>query len=147
MNPLFILYSSTLGYTVALELVWGGSIMVFNSRMRNLRFSALGILLAVLLGAGQSQARGDGHDHDRARQAVEAGEVLPLRTILERIEPDYPGQVMEVELEHRDDRWIYEITVLRTSGALVRLKVDGRDGRLLRSKEGPRAEGRHRKER
>jgi uncharacterized membrane protein YkoI len=38
-------------------------------------------------------------DHDRARQAVEAGEVLPLRTILERVERDYPGQVVEVELE------------------------------------------------
>lgn len=127
--------------------------MAFNSlaaKLGSLRFSVPGTLLAVflgvLLGAGQSQARGDGHDHDRARQAVEAGEVLPLRAILERVERDYPGQVMEVELEHREDRWIYEITVLRTGGALVRLKVDGRDGKLLRSKERPDGEGRHGKE-
>jgi hypothetical protein len=37
--------------------------------------------------------------HDRARQAVEAGEILPLRTVLERVERDYPGQVLDVELE------------------------------------------------
>jgi hypothetical protein len=42
-------------------------------------------------------------DHDRARQALEAGEVLPLRTILERVEREYPGQVVDVELE-RDAR-------------------------------------------
>ena len=44
-----------------------------------------------------SQAGVAGDDHDRARQALEAGEVLPLRSILERVERDYPGQVLDVE--------------------------------------------------
>ncbi len=54
-----------------------------------------------LFWAGSSRAGGDGRggDHDRARQALEAGEVLPLRTILDRVEREYPGQVLEVELE------------------------------------------------
>lgn len=87
-------------------------------------------LMLVLLGAGPIQA-GDVHDHDRARQALEAGEVLPLRTILERVERDYPGQIMEVELEHKDEGWRYEIKLLRTGGALVKLKIDARDGSVL----------------
>jgi uncharacterized membrane protein YkoI len=95
------------------------------------RAGVLGALLAALMAVGV--ARSD-EDHDRARHAVEAGEVLPLRTILERIETDYPGQIMAVELEHRDGRWIYEIKVLRTGGELVKLLIDGRDGRLLGSK-------------
>lgn len=70
-------------------------------------------------------------DHDRARRALEAGEVLPLRTILERVERDQPGQIMEVELEHEDGGWRYEIKLLRPGGALVKLKVDARDGRVL----------------
>lgn len=90
-------------------------------------------LLLAVAGAGPGRA-GDGHDHDRARQALEAGEILPLRAILERLERDNPGRIMEVELERKDGRWIYEIKVLRTGGSLVKLKVDARDGTLLGSK-------------
>lgn len=86
--------------------------------------------------AGPQAAHADNrHDHDRARRALEAGEILPLRTVLERVERDYPGQVMEVELERDGGRWVYEIKLLRTNGALLKLEVDGRDGALLGSKE------------
>lgn len=96
--------------------------------------AAFAAVLLVLLGVGASQA-GDGHDHDRARRALESGEILPLRVILERVERDYPGQIMEVELEREDPRWLYEIKLLRPDGALVKLKIDARDGALLGSKE------------
>ncbi|MCP5227212.1 MAG: PepSY domain-containing protein [Candidatus Accumulibacter sp.] len=92
------------------------------------------VLFAVTLSAavGASLA-GDDHDgdHDRARRALEAGEVLPLRVILERIERAWPGQIVEVELERHDGRWKYEIKLLRAGGALVKLKVDARDGSVL----------------
>jgi len=71
------------------------------------------------------------HDHDRARQALEAGEVLPLRTILERVEREYPGRTLEVELESDHGQWLYEIKLLRPGGDLIRLKVDAADGRIL----------------
>lgn len=77
------------------------------------------------------------HDHDRARKAVEAGEVLPLKSILERVERDYPGQVMEVELEREGGRWLYEIKILRSGGSLLKLKVDARDGTPVGKKERP----------
>lgn len=99
------------------------------------RFAVLpAAALAALLVFAVGPVRAD-DDHDRARQAMEAGEVLPLRTILERLEREMPGQVMEVELERKDGRWIYEIKLLRTGGVLVKLKVDGRDGTLLNSRE------------
>lgn len=101
--------------------------------LRNV-YTALGFALLVgLLHAGTGRA-GDTHDHDRARQALESGEILPLRTILERVERDYPGQVMEVELDREDGRWRYEIKLLRRDGALVKLVLDARDGRPLRIK-------------
>jgi uncharacterized membrane protein YkoI len=93
--------------------------------------AALLLAMAAAGPAGASEVR----DHDRAREAVAAGEVLPLRTILERVERDHPGQVMEVELERKDERWIYEIKLLRTGGALVKLKINARDGTLLDSRE------------
>jgi uncharacterized membrane protein YkoI len=90
------------------------------------------LLSLLLTGPGQA---GDGQDHDRARQALEAGEVLPLRTILERVERDHPGQIMEVELERKETGWIYEVKLLKTGGALVKLKIDARNGIVLDSKE------------
>lgn len=108
---------------------------------RGLRAALSAALLLALLGAGAGQA-GDGHDHDRARRALESGEIVPLRTILERVERDYPGQIMEVELEREDARWMYEIKLLRTGGALVKLEIDARDGKLLGIKEPKGKDGR-----
>ena len=105
-----------------------------SHRWHTLRLS----LCAVLLACG-SAASNAGDDHDRARQALEAGEVLPLRSILERVEREYPGQVIDVELERehesRRDRWVYEIKVLRSGGSLIKLKVDARDGTILGGKD------------
>lgn len=86
------------------------------------------VLLAV--GTGGALA-GDGHDHDRARQALQAGEILPLKAILARVEKEHPGQVMEVELERDDGRWVYEIKLLRAGGALSKLKIDAHDATVL----------------
>ena len=91
------------------------------------------MMLLAMLGTGVSYA--DNADHDRARQAVEAGDVLPLRTILDRVEREYPGQVMEVELDREKGEWVYEIKLLRKGGALVKLKIHARDGTTLGFKE------------
>jgi len=92
------------------------------------------VLTLAMLCAGPSFAADD-PDHDRARQAVEAGDVLPLRTILERVERDYPGQVMEVELEREKGEWVYEVKLLRKGGTLIKLKVLARDGTILGFRE------------
>lgn len=96
-------------------------------------------LLALALGSGGLQvALASGtHDHDRARRAVEAGEVLPLKTVLERVEREHPGQVMEVELEREGGRWLYEIKILQSGGSLLKLEVDARDGTPVGRKERP----------
>ena len=111
------------------------------NRFAILRWRRLTVALLAALLAGGSSAGIAGDDHDRARQALEAGEVLPLRTILERVERDYPGQVIDVELEREKgvERWIYEVKILRTGGSLIKLKVDARDGSIIGSKTRPGA--------
>jgi uncharacterized membrane protein YkoI len=95
----------------------------------------LPLLLAMLAAATGLARAGDGqahdHDHDRARQALQAGEILPLKAILAHVEKAHPGQVMEVELERQEGRWIYEIKLLRAGGSLTKLKVDARDATVL----------------
>jgi hypothetical protein len=94
--------------------------------------------VVLTLAMGAPLARAD-RDHDRARAAVQAGQVLPLKTVLERLERDHPGQVLEVELERDQGRWVYEIKLLQAGGRLVKLEVDAVDGRVLRRKERSRA--------
>lgn len=96
-----------------------------------------GLVILMMLAMSES---GVGHaadkaDHERARQAVEAGDVLPLRTILEQVERTYPGQVMEVELDREKGEWVYEVKLLGKGGALMKLKILARDGTILGFKE------------
>jgi len=87
------------------------------SRLTNHHWHALLLLLIAALLACGSGASSASDDHERARQALEAGAVLPLRTILERVEREYPGQVIDVELERGQEKnlelWIYKVKVLR----------------------------------
>ena len=93
-------------------------------------------LLALLVGclALQPAWSGSKDDHNRARQALQAGQVLPLGKVLERLEREHPGQVMEVELEQEEGRWIYEVKLLQPQGQLVKLKLDARTATLLPGK-------------
>jgi uncharacterized membrane protein YkoI len=128
VNSSFILCSSWRVYKVVMQ----NQILTLSWR------TVRGMLCAAVMAfVGATSVASEGHD--RARKALEAGEVLPLRTILERIERDHPGQVIDVELERDHERgaaggggrWIYEIKLLRTNGALVKLKLDARDGTLI----------------
>lgn len=100
----------------------------------------ISVILGMLLAAAAWSvlpARADS-DHDRARAAVVAGEVLPLPVILERVGRDHPGTVLEVDLERDKGRWIYELKLLRTDGGVLRLDVDASDGAVLRQREAKR---------
>ncbi|MCE1172201.1 PepSY domain-containing protein [Azovibrio restrictus] len=90
------------------------------------------VLLLGLVGLQPGPLLADEADHERARKALAAGEIMPLRQVLERVEKDYPGQVLEVELDREHGQWIYEIKLLRPDGAVSKLELDARDGTLLR---------------
>lgn len=75
-----------------------------------------------------------GDDHDKARKALESGQVLPLQQILQKISKDYPAQVIEVDLERKKDGWIYEIKQLGADGSLSKLEVDAKTGIVLKQK-------------
>ena len=88
-------------------------------------------LFALLLALSSTAFADDSEDHDRARQALEAGEILPLKAVLEKVSADTPGSVLEVELDRRHDRWVYEIKLLRQGGSVIKLWVDASDGAVI----------------
>ena len=62
---------------------------------------------------------------------MQDGKILPLRDVLDRVERDYPGQVVKVEFEEDDGEFIYEIRLLQSGGGLIKMKIDARDGKVL----------------
>jgi hypothetical protein len=98
------------------------------------RCRVLPLLLGVALALpGVSPAwGGDRRDHDRARAAVQAGQVLPLPTLLERLARTHPGQVLDIELERDGASWIYEVKLLQSGGQLLKLELDAATGKVLK---------------
>lgn len=91
-------------------------------------------ILAVLLILTCFPARA-GDDHDRIRRLVQAGEILALERILEQVDRDYPGELIEAELEDEHGRRVYEIKRLTRDGRLLKLYYDAADGARLKVKE------------
>jgi len=75
------------------------------------------------------------NDQERATQAVQAGEILSLRVILERLEQTQPSQVLDVEFEQKRGVWIYELKILKAGGRLQKLKIDAKTGEIISNKE------------
>ena len=99
-------------------------------KAKNSALFATGLLLTATLSTA-SLSFGDESDHERARQALLAGEILPLRTVLDRIEQSYPGQPVKIEFEEDDGIYLYEIKLLQDDGNMIKLKVDGKDARII----------------
>jgi uncharacterized membrane protein YkoI len=110
-------------------------------RRSSLFVSAAALALGVAAALALPPAHADS-DHDRARAAVQAGQVLPLGTVLEHLAREHPGQVLKVELEQEQGRWIYEVRQVQPGGRLVKLRLDAATGALLDSRDKTRGRDR-----
>lgn len=70
-----------------------------------------------------------------ARRLREAGKILPLETILRKLEQIQPGRIIEVELEKEDEHFVYEIELLGKDGIIREAEIDASSGEILRIKE------------
>lgn len=96
-------------------------------------------LLTVLVIAAAFVAAapaGADSDHERAREARERGEILPLEQILARVRDRIPaGDIVKVELDRDHGVWIYEFKVIDPRGRLLEVEVDAGTGRILEVEE------------
>lgn len=89
----------------------------------------LGMLGCALLVQGGVAWSDDGQD--TARAALARGDILPLVTLIPRIEADLDGTLVEIELERRGARWVYEAEVLSRSGTRLERDYDAATGAPL----------------
>ncbi|MEZ5900026.1 MAG: peptidase [Hyphomicrobiaceae bacterium] len=96
------------------------------------------LVLTALLGTvapsfADDDERGDeNHRHDRIRGAVERGEIKPLVDVLQFVQPKLPGEIVGVEAEYTDGRWVYEFRVLDRQGRMFEVSVDAATAEISR---------------
>lgn len=73
----------------------------------------------------------DEDDHEKARHALECGEVMPLADVLTALRPHISGKIIETEIEREHGRWVYEFKFIDAKGRLVEIHVDARTAQVL----------------
>lgn len=94
----------------------------------------LRVLLALLLLTAAPAVAQERRDHERARAALEAGQIRPLSELLAVVERRYRGRVIEADLERDDGQWLYEFKILPQNGRVFTIELDAATGELLRSR-------------
>jgi len=74
-------------------------------------------------------------DQDRAREAMRAGQIVPLANVLKTVQTTVPGDVLKVSLDRTVvGTWNYQITVLTPQGYYRDVDVDAGDNRITEIK-------------
>ncbi|MCW9014515.1 MAG: PepSY domain-containing protein [Gammaproteobacteria bacterium] len=74
-------------------------------------------------------------DYIEARRLHESGEILPLENILEKIRLTYPGKVLEIELDKKAGKIVYEVEILGKDGVVREIYINAKTGQLLYEKK------------
>lgn len=92
---------------------------------------AVPLLSLPAAGIAHDHERHQRSDHDEARRALLSGKVLSLRQVLDIVAREYPGEPVEVEFEHDDGMYLYELKLLQASGRIIKMKVDASSGKII----------------
>ena len=88
---------------------------------------AVAILLTPLSAAGDTDDDSDdSSQQDQARDAVRKGLVRPLEEVLTLVRKTVKGDIVEIEFDDDDGRYVYEIEYVDPSGHLMEIKVDAK---------------------
>ena len=109
--------------------------------MKTLKWWAVGaalVLAAIAANGTVVLAHDDDDDDDNpalAAQLVQRGEILPLEQILQSVSPEHQGKMLKSELDHKRNRYVYEVEIRDDRGIVWEMKFDAKTGELLRAKQ------------
>lgn len=105
-----------------------------HSILTHINHRILAITIAGVLLLGVSSVTAD-HDHNEARKLKTEGEILPLEQVINKARKLRPGRILEVELEHEDGRYSYQLELLGAGGSVWELEFDARSGELIKQEK------------
>lgn len=92
----------------------------------------LGVFFYVsTIGAGFADDDNDANSLDHVHMAVKRGEIKPLGELLGKLHSQFPGDVIDVEIERENSKWIYEFKLVSDSGRLLEIYMDAATGKIL----------------
>jgi hypothetical protein len=68
---------------------------------------------------------------EEVRRLRASGSIMPLEEVLRQIARDYPGRIIEIELEEEDGLFVYELELVDDGGFVWEIEIDARTGALL----------------
>ena len=80
-----------------------------------------------------SGSASSGSDYDSARDAVRNGQIMPLKSMLKKIDSDRYGRIIDIRLSRSLSRDIYQLKLRDDNGVIRTLRVDARSGVLIGS--------------
>lgn len=84
------------------------------------------VVLLPLIAAGETESPGGTSQQEEAREAVRQGIVRPLEEVLAEARKSITGDIVEIEFEKDDGRYIYEIEYVAPDGHLMEIKIDAK---------------------
>jgi hypothetical protein len=103
----------------------------FLSSARRLLLAG-GLLLSVAASGWLMSSAGSGESPASAGQLSAKGQILSLEKISRLAKSYKPGEILEVELEKKHGRYVYEVEILDTRSQVWELKLDAKSGQLLK---------------
>ncbi len=108
--------------------------LIMSNKHDILRRLFLMIILSVLAPVAIADADYD-NDYIEARHLLDSGKILPLEVILKKVRREFPGRVLDIELEKEDRKIVYEIKMLNSHGVINEIYIDATTGELLSVQE------------
>lgn len=91
----------------------------------------LGAILTVLINSRLATA-----SEIDVRSLEKKGEIIKLSQLLEKINKNYLGRIINIELRRNNNRLIYDLQIIDSQGVIWKLSLDAKTGTLLqRNKE------------
>lgn len=84
-------------------------------------------------GGGATGTGSGSSDYDRARDAVRSGQIMPLKSMLKKVDADRYGRVIDIRPIRSNFRDIYLLKLRDNKGVIRTLRVDARSGVVLGS--------------
>ncbi|NRQ13192.1 PepSY domain-containing protein [Ensifer sesbaniae] len=81
--------------------------------------------------AGAPDGGGRRSDQERARAAVEKGDILPLKDVLRLVDEDKYGRVIGVDLRGSGSREVYRLRTRDRQGTIRNLRINARTGKFM----------------
>jgi uncharacterized membrane protein YkoI len=75
------------------------------------------------------------------KQLQQSGEIMSQEDLLKRVHSQFRGKVVDIRLERKGRRSIYDVNLIADNGIKQELQFDARTGELLDTAEGEQENG------